>query len=705
MAKGREFETILNFGGSIDPSLGSAIDAAVKRLEQISESATEAAGAAGKLTDKIQKQEKVLRQAEAQYASFVLAGEENTEQAQELAREIQELARELNNDKRAFKAAEQAAERLADSMDDTDKRADDLGDGLDDVGRAARGTKDGFTVMKGALANLVSTGITRVIDGIGNMASSIYGLADSTQEYREDIGKLKTAWESAGQSTELATNTYKNFYSVLGEEDRSVEAVNHLAKFVDTEQDMAKWTDIATGVWGTFGDSLPIEGLTEAANETAKVGKLTGVLADALNWAGVNEDDFQAKLDRATTEQERAQIITETLSGLYTEAAENYRENNASIIEARMANSDYTDSLAEMGERIEPVTTAVKNGLNTILQKALELTGKADWEAISLSVAGGMEKVADMMQFVADNADILIPLVAGLTAGMLAYKAANIAVGESTLIAVAAEKASAIAHGIKTGAITASTVATTAATAATWAFNGAMAVLTSPITAVVVAIGALVAAGVYLWRNWDTVKEKAAQLGGFLTEKWDGIKTSTKKAVDGIVGWFKSGFDSLVGIVMGPINKITGMIDGVKDKFNSFKSGVSEKISGAAEKVSGWLPKFAAGGFTRGVSIAGEAGTEAVISFDPAYREQNLSYWARAGRLLGATAEDGGFSLFGSSGGGTSIDFGGVTFAPNITVAGNADKQTILEAIEAEYPEFTDLLDRWAEERRRTVYA
>ena len=154
---------------------------------------------------------------------------------------------------------------------------------------------------------------------------------------------------------------------------------------------------------------------------------------------------------------------------------------------------------------------------------------------------------------------------------------------------------------------------------------------------------------------------------------------------------------------MGPIEKITGMIDGVKDKFDSFKSGVSDKISGAAASVSGWLPEFASGGFTSGPSIAGEAGTEAVISFDPSYRDANLSYWARAGRLLGVTADDMDFSLSGDSSG-TMIDFGGVTFAPNIQVSGNADKQTIMEAIEAAFPEFEDLLDRVAEKRRRTVW-
>lgn len=690
MAKGKVMQTTINIGGGIDESLGSAIDRAVKNLDKISDAAIEAAGAAGKLSDKIRDQEKALADAQRQYASYVLAGEESSDQAQELADTIKDLARELDGNKRAFKVAEQAAERLADDFDDTGQESNNLKDSLEDVDKAARDTKGGFTIMKGALANLVATGITRLIDTVTNAITSLYGLSESTREYREDMGKLESAWEAAGKSTELATDTYKNFYSVLGEEDRSVEAVNHLAKFVETEKDMSKWTDIATGVWATFGDSLPIEGLTEASNETAKVGKITGVLADALNWAGVNEDTFQASLDKCATEQERAALITETLSGLYDDAADKYRENNASIIEARLATSDYTDSMAELGERMEPMTTAVTNGLNGILQKALELTGKVDWVAVGESVAGSLEKVADVMQFVADNADILIPLVGGLTAAFLTYKGAAIAVS--------------IAEGIKTAVLATGTTAVTAATIATWALNGALAVLTSPITLVVLAIAALVAAGIALWRNWDTVKEKAAQLGDYLGEKWEWIKTSGKNAVDGIVGWFKDGFDSLVGIVMGPIEKITGLIDGVKDKFDSFKSGVSDKISGAAATVSGWLPKFATGGFTTGPSIAGEAGTEAVISFDPAHRDENLSYWARAGRLLGATADDMDFSLSGGSGG-TTIDFGGVTFAPNIQVKGNADKQTIMEAIEAEYPEFVDLIERCLEERGRTVYA
>lgn len=672
MAKGKVMQTTINIGGSIDASLGSAIERAVKNLDKISDSAFEAASAAGKLSDKIKDQEKALANAQREYASYVLSGEESSDQAQELATTIKELARELNGNKRAFKVAEQAAERLADDFDDTGQESNRLKDSLEDVDEAARNTEGGFTIMKGAIANLAANGITRLIDSAVNAVTSLYGLSESTREYREDMGKLESAWEAAGKSTELATTTYKNFYSVLGEEDRSVEAVNHLAKFVESEQDMSKWTDIATGVWATFGDSLPIEGLTEAANEVAKSGELTGVLTDALVWAGEAEDDFQARLDKCATEQERAAMITETLSGLYDAAADKYRKNNASIIEARLATSDYTDSMAELGERIEPVTTAVTNGMDHLLETALDIAEEVDWDQTAQTIENTFDKVGGAIDWVLENGEFLLQVLS-LVAGALAVYNAGSIVGTITRIG--------------------------SATQGLWGI-----IASNPLGAALLAIAALITAGKLLYDNWDLVEQKAGELADWVGDKWEWMETAAQNTVNGITGWFRSGFDSLVGIVMGPIDKITGLIDSVQDKFDSFKSGVSDRISGAAETVSGLLPKFAAGGFTSGPSIAGEAGTEAIISFDPAYRDANLSYWARAGRLLGVTTDDLDFSLSGASSGGSTIDFGGVTFAPNIQVSGNADKQTIMEAIEAAFPEFEDLLDRVAEKRRRTVW-
>ena len=676
MAKNRgEMTATIGINGDIDPSLQRAVERATELMKNLSEETLDSADAATKLSREITAERKTLQQALRRYQDFVVAGEENTDQAEELAVAIQDLSKKLNADKAAFAAAKAAADNLVETLDDTEKAAKDAG--------------DGFTIMKGAISDLVSDGIQWLISSAANAVSSILGLAESTREYREDMGKLQTAWESVGKSGEDATEIYKQFYSVLGEEDRSVEAVNHLARFVDTEEDLAKWTDIATGVWGTFGDSLPIEGLTEAANETAKVGDVTGVLADALNWAGVNEDDFQAKLDSLSTEQERAALITETLNGLYSDAADEYREQNKSIIEARYATSDYTDSMAEMGERIEPVTNGITRGLNSIVQKALELTDGVNWEGLGLTAERVLGGIGEALEFVAENADILIPLISGLTSAALAYAIANKKVGDSTLYAVAAEKAHNIAVGISTGTITAQTVATQAATAANALFSSSF----LPIAA---GIGLAVAAGVYLYKNWDTVVEKAKNAKDTLIETFNALG-----------GFIKSSVETIVGLLTKPIETVQNLIDTVKNGIASITSDEGfERVNAAATKVSGMLPTYATGGFTSGPSIAGEAGPEAVISFDPLYRRENIGYWAKAGEMLGARADDLSFSLSGeTSGGGQTIDFGGVTFAPQINVSGNADQRDIMAAIEAEYPEFVDLLERWVEDRRRTVYA
>lgn len=80
-----------------------------------------------------------------------------------------------------------------------------------------------------------------------------------------------------------------------------------------------------------------------------------------------------------------------------------------------------------------------------------------------------------------------------------------------------------------------------------------------------------------------------------------------------------------------------------------------------------------------------------------------LPYWAKAGRMLGADEDGTSFSLSGGSSGG-DVNLGGVTFAPNITVTGQADKESIMDAIEAEYPEFIDMLEAWFAGRGKPVY-
>ena len=177
---------------------------------------------------------------------------------------------------------------MRDAAQQTDKFGDEIDDAADKADKASVKLEKVGSVLKG-LAVTAGAAVAAAGAALAGLTKSFLDLAESTREYREDQAKLDAAFTTAGFTAEQAGEAYTGFYAILGEEDRSVEAVNHLAKLCSTEEELAQWTDIAAGVWATFGDSLPIEGLTEAANETAKTGTITGQLADALNWAGVNE--------------------------------------------------------------------------------------------------------------------------------------------------------------------------------------------------------------------------------------------------------------------------------------------------------------------------------------------------------------------------------------------------------------------------------
>lgn len=250
-------------------------------------------------------------------------------------------------------------EEISDEAKEASESVDDLGDKSKKAGKTTTSSLQPLPDNFAKVATAAGAVVTAVV-AIGN---AMVEVADSTREYRLEMGKLETAFEMSGYSAETAKDTYMELYSVLGETDRSVEASQHLAKLCATEEELKQWTDICIGAFATFDDSLPIEGLTEAANETAKTGQLTGVLADALNWAGVSEEDFQAKLDACNSERERTTLITETMVSLYGSASEAYQQNNADVIAATQAQEELNAAMARWGEICEPIVTMFREGL------------------------------------------------------------------------------------------------------------------------------------------------------------------------------------------------------------------------------------------------------------------------------------------------------------------------------------------------------
>lgn len=246
--------------------------------------------------------------------------------------------------------------------------------GINDVSKSVKGldkdtqkTGKGFKGAMGKIgsAAVVAAGIA--VAAIAAITAALKKLGTSTKEYRNEQAKLVSAFQAMGSTSQQASKTFNNLFRFMGDNRTAVETANHLAKLTTNERELAEWTTALQGVYATFGDSLPIEGLAEAANETAKVGKVTGNLADALNWAGVSEDAFNASLATANSESERQTMIRQTLNGLYSEAAALYEKNNAAIIAENEATARLNETLGRLGKTVQPLLTALTNLSNTLL--------------------------------------------------------------------------------------------------------------------------------------------------------------------------------------------------------------------------------------------------------------------------------------------------------------------------------------------------
>ena len=253
-----------------------------------------------------------------------------------------------------------------------DRLREELNRGAREVENFTRESESGFKKFSEATqkAGEVSKKALAVAAGaIAAAGAALLALAASTKEYRENQAKLNTAFETAGASAKVAKGVYNDLYRVLGDDDRTVEAANHLAKLSTNQKDLSTWTNICQGIYATFGDSLPIEGLTEAANETARVGAVTGPLADALNWAGVSEDAFNEKLLKCTSTQEREKLIRETLNGLYNEAAKGYEKNAKDILKQNEAQAKLNEATGKLGAAIAPIQAQLTELIATIAEK------------------------------------------------------------------------------------------------------------------------------------------------------------------------------------------------------------------------------------------------------------------------------------------------------------------------------------------------
>lgn len=285
------------------------------------------------------KKLETLREAERQVQRQFERGEVSEEQVRALQREIV--------------ATESKLKHYQDEAEKATKATDNLGDEAEETG----GTFEG---MGGKLANAAKVGLGAVVAGATAAVGALVASAESTREYRTEMGKLTTAFETVGHRTEIAEEAYKRLQAVIGETDQSVEAAQQIALLAESEEDVVQWADLAAGVVARFGDALQPEVFFESANETIKLGEATGSYVQLLEGAGYDVEKFNAGLAACTTESEKQAYMLAITEELLGEASDLYRETNEEVMRANAANEAWTATMADAGAAVEPILTDVK---------------------------------------------------------------------------------------------------------------------------------------------------------------------------------------------------------------------------------------------------------------------------------------------------------------------------------------------------------
>lgn len=288
--------------------------------------------------------------------------------------ELINLNRELEDNERYLDEARKSADGCAESIDEYGTAVRDADSNKDPLGNLMAG----FGNLKGLLAG------GAVVGGIKAVGDAIMSVVEDTAEYRKIMGTLEISSERAGYTAQQTADVYRTLQSVLGDTQTAATTTANLQAIGLAQEDLITVTNAAIGAWATYGDSIPIDGLSESINETIQAGQVTGTFADVLNWAGTSEDDFNAKLEAANSTTERANIVLQELKsqGL-DQAGKAWQDANEDVVALNEATERWDSAMAQLGETLTPAAAAIKTfGADAILWLADAIQTVMDkWEA------------------------------------------------------------------------------------------------------------------------------------------------------------------------------------------------------------------------------------------------------------------------------------------------------------------------------------
>lgn len=534
----------------------------------------------------------------------------------------------------------------------------------------------------------------------------------------EDVSLALGLMANAGIKGETAGMAIKNSIANMASPTKSMAAVMDQLNLslTDSNGNMKDFRTVLTEVRKGFSGLSKDEQAAAAATLFGKE-----AMAGMLSIVGASDADFNKLADAidnsSGSAKKMADVMLDNLSGQFTMLKSVTEGIGISIYDK--FKRPLTDALKSVTKNFEGLAKslesgALSGGLDTLAKTISDaLVGISNWlvdvlPTIINFTTNFIELISAVSGAIIDNWGWIEPVLMGIVGAFAAFKILTFV----------------------NGLMAAWTAISTGAAVGTTALGAAVAFLTSPIFLIAAAIGAAIAVGILLWKNWDAIKVKALELWNYLGEAWSGIKETVvgyatqlgewvsgvwtgikdgaANMASGVVSFFTNAFTALPGILKSPINGAISLINGAVNAINGIGFTIPDWVPGIGGKAFSVnipnIPMLAKGGFTNGVSIAGEAGTEAVISFDPAYRQQNIGYLAKAAEMLGVSDEmsinyyaDKIASLEGSglTAGGPMINYnlGGIIFSPTVTVSAGEKKVDIIEQLRNYQGDLLELIE------------
>lgn len=383
-----------------------------------------------------------------------------------------------------------------------------------------------------------SVAFSELAEGLSGVTQSMSAFAEESKETLTIMGQLDTASKNAGYTTKQTQQTFNQLNGVLGDTQTAATTTSNLQALGLEQSKLTRLTEGAIGAWTKYGDSIPIDSLAEAINETAQTGTVTGTFADVLNWAGTSEDAFNQKLQSTTSVSERANMIMQELAnqGLM-DSAKGFRENNSELIAYNEASGKFDQAMSNLATIVMPALSAVMEVVAAALQKVV---------GFFQSLPGPIQQAVTVFGAIVGIAAVLAPII-------LTVASAVSLLNVSLL----------------------------------------------PIVGVVAAVAAAIAIVVAVIKNWGTIVDWFKKLWD---TAWNGIKSVFGTVVNGIKSGFnsfagfikgiwngiKEGFQSLVSGIKGIVGKIGGVIkDGFKTAINFITSLPGKALQWGKDFVQG----------------------------------------------------------------------------------------------------------------------